>query len=104
MTKENSENFKNSSKCCICDNGYIDNDIKARSSAHGDGNINLRLNLKITVVFHNLNKTYPITRHIDLKINILANGLEKYMSFTINNNDKEYECVLSVWNKFEIKK
>ena len=30
MTKENNENFKNSTKCWICDNDYIDNDVKVR--------------------------------------------------------------------------
>ena len=28
MIKEDNENFKNSIKCLICDNDYIDNDIK----------------------------------------------------------------------------
>ena len=64
MTKEDNENFKNSAKCWICDNGYIDNDVKVRdhchitgqyrASAHRDCNINLRLNQKIPVVFRNL--------------------------------------------------
>ena len=30
MTKENNENFKNSTKCWTCDNDYIDNDVKVR--------------------------------------------------------------------------
>ena len=29
MTIEDNENFKNSSKCWICDNDYIDNDVIA---------------------------------------------------------------------------
>ena len=32
MTKEDNENFKNSIKCLICDNDYIDNDIKVIES------------------------------------------------------------------------
>ena len=50
--------------CWICDNDYIDNDVKLtdhcnitekyRGSTHGDCNISVNLNQKITVVFHNL--------------------------------------------------
>ena len=64
MNKEENKDFKNSFKCQICDNDYIDNDIKVRDychitrkhrgSAHRDCNINLKLNHKISVVFYNL--------------------------------------------------
>ena len=64
MTNEDNENFKNSAKCWICDNEYVDTDVKVRDhchitgkyrgSAHRDCNINLKLNHKIPVVFHNL--------------------------------------------------
>ena len=50
MTKEN-EYFKNSTKCWICDNDYVGNNVKVknhchfngkcRGSAHRDCNINL---------------------------------------------------------------
>ena len=64
MNKEDNEDFKNSTKCRICDNDYIDNDVKVRDhcyitgksrvSAHRDCDINLKLNHKISIVFHNL--------------------------------------------------
>ena len=61
MTKEDNEDFTNTSKCCICDNDYVDKvrdrshvSGKCRGSAHRDCNINLTLNQKISVVFHNL--------------------------------------------------
>ena len=64
MTKEDDEHFENSAKCWICDNTYVDGDVKARdhfyitgntrNSAHRDCNINLKLNHKIPVAFHNL--------------------------------------------------
>ena len=63
-----------------------------RGSAHRDCNINLKLNHKIPIVFHNL-KNYDSDLIIvklakfNLKINVTPNGLEKYMSFTINNNN-----------------
>ena len=37
MTKEDNENFKNSTKCWICDNDYIDNDVKVRDRCHITG-------------------------------------------------------------------
>ena len=100
MTKEDNEVFKNSTKCWICDNDYIDNDVKVidhchitgkyRGSAHRDCNINLKLNYKIPIVFHNLKKYdfHLILQELgkfNFKISIIPNGLEKYISFTINN-------------------
>ena len=65
MTKKDNEEFEESTKFWICDNDYIDNDVKVRDhchingkyagSAHRDCNINVKLNHKIPVVFHNLN-------------------------------------------------
>ena len=64
MTKKDIEDLENSTKCWICDNDYIDNDAKVRDhchitgkyrvSLHRDGNINVKLNHKIPVIFHNL--------------------------------------------------
>ena len=64
MTKEDNEDFKNSFKCWICDNDYVDNDVKVRDHchitgkyrgfAHRDCNVNLKLNYEIPVVFQNL--------------------------------------------------
>ena len=34
MTREDNENFKNSTKCWICDNDYVDNDVKMRDHCH----------------------------------------------------------------------
>ena len=100
MTKEDDEDFKNCAKFWICDNNYIDTDAKVRDhchvtgkyrgSAHRDRNINLKLNHKIPIVFHN-RKNYDShlimqeLRKFNLKISVIPNGLEKYMSFTINN-------------------
>ena len=60
-TKEDNENFKNSTNCWICGNYYFGNDVKVRNnchitgkyrgSAHRYSNINLRLNHKIPVYF-----------------------------------------------------
>ena len=97
MTKEDNEDFKNSTKCWICDNDYVNNDVKVRDhcqingkcrgSTHRHRNINLKLNLKLPIVFHN-QKIYD-SHHFNHKINVIPNGLEKYMSFTIHNKFKE---------------
>ena len=102
ITKESNQDLGIPAKCWIGDNDYIDGDVKVRDhchitgkyrgSAHRDYNINLKSNHKILVVFHNL-KNYDFhlimqerrKSNLKIKINIISNGLEKYMSFTINN-------------------
>ena len=37
MTKEDNEDFKNSTKCWICDNDFIAADIKVRDHCHITG-------------------------------------------------------------------
>ena len=78
ITTKDNEDFENSTKCWMCDNYYIDNDVKVRDhchitgkykgSAHRDCNINqiisVKLNHKITVVFHKLKNYYVRTRQI----------------------------------------
>ena len=100
MTKEDSEDFENSTKCWICDNDCIDNNVKVRDhfhitgknlgSADRDCNINVKLNHKIPVAFHNLENydSHLIMRELgkfNLTINVILNGLEKYRNFTIHN-------------------
>ena len=63
IAKEGDEYSKNSNKCWICDDYYIDNDVKVRDhchitgkyrgSAHRGCNINVKLNHKMSVVFYN---------------------------------------------------
>ena len=98
MTKEDNEDFKDPTKCWICDNDYVDNDVKVREHchitrkyrgfAHRDCNINLKLNHKIPVVFRKVKNydSHLIMQELgkfNLKINSIPNGLEKYLSFTI---------------------
>ena len=100
MTKKDNEDFQNSTKCWIWDNDYVDNDVKVRDhwhitekyrgSAHGQRSINLNLNQKIPVVFYNLENydsrlIMQELGKLNIKINVIKNELEKYMSFTINN-------------------
>ena len=88
MNTEDNKNFKSSTKCWICDNDYVDNDVRDhchitgiyRRFAHVDCIINRKLNHNIPVGFHNL-KNYDshfIMQELDkfsLKINAIPNGL-----------------------------
>ena len=90
MTKNDNEDFNNSPKCWICDNVQFEGDVKVedhchiagkyRGSAHRDFNINVNLNHKIPMVFHNL-KNYDsqlIMQKLgkfNFKINVIPNGL-----------------------------
>ena len=72
----------------IFDNTYVDGDVKVRdhchitekykSSARRNCNINVKLNYDSHLIMQELGK-------FNLKINVIPNGLEKYMSFNINN-------------------
>ena len=83
MSEKCEQRFQSSNKCWICDKLFDAGDNKVRDhwhvvgkyrgSAHWSCNINLKLgNRKIG--------------KFDVKVNIIPNGLEKYMAFTINNN------------------
>ena len=99
MTKEANQTFKNSTKCWIYENEYIDNDVKVREhchitgkyrgSAQKDCNINIKLYHKTLVAFRNLKNydSHLVMQELgkfNLKIVVLLNVLEKFMSFTNN--------------------
>ena len=55
------------------------------------GAAHLKLSKKGPVIFHNLRgyDSHLIIKEIirfDVKVNVITNGLEKYMAFTINTN------------------
>ena len=88
MTKEDNEDFKNPTKCWICDNDYIDGDVKVRDHCHITGKyrgcphrnckINLRLNHKIPIVFHKLKHDPHVFMQelgkFNVKVNTIPNG------------------------------
>ena len=100
VTKKDDEGFKNSTKCWIFDNCYVEIDVKIRdncditreyrSSVYKDCNTKGKLDHKVHVVLHNL-KNYDsylvmqVLGKFDFKINMDENGLEKYTTFNINN-------------------
>ena len=66
IIKEDDEDFEKVTKCWICENVYVDCDVKVtdnchiagkyKSFAHSDCNINVKLNHNIPVIFYNLKK------------------------------------------------
>ena len=100
ITKKDNEDFTNSTKYWIFDNSHVDGDVKVkghshitgkyRGSVHRDCNINVKLNHKIPIIFHNL-KNYDshfILQELcklNLKINVIPNGWRRSMSININN-------------------
>ena len=101
MTKEDDEDFENSTECWICDQAYVDDHVKKvrdychitgkfKGSVHRNCNINVKLNQNFPNIFHNLNNydLHLIMQELgkfNFKINAIPNGLEKYISNNINN-------------------
>ena len=101
MSAEEIEGFEMSNICWICGK-LIDGDDKVRDhchitgkyrgSAHYSCNINLKISKKVPVIFHNL-KGYgsdlifkELSKFNGLKISVIPNDLEKYVTFAINKN------------------
>ena len=117
MTKEDNEDFENSTKCWICDNDYINNDVKVRDhchntgkyrgSVHRDYNINVRLNHKTPVVFHNLKSfdSHLIMQELG-KSNLKCHTkwIEIYMGFSINNKLSFIDSFKSLKKNYQAEK
>ena len=100
--EENEKRIERTNICWICGKLIDLNDNKVRDHCHNTGkyrgaahwscNINLKISKKVPVIFHNL-KGYDSHSHLifkelskfDCKISVIPNGLEKYMSFSLNN-------------------
>ena len=99
MSVEEEEQFEKTEICWLCNKLIDDNKIrdhcditgKYREAAHWDCNINLKISKKILVIFHNLRgyDSHLIFKELskfNCNINVIPNGLEKYMSFTLGKN------------------
>ena len=63
---------------------------KYRGAAHWFCNINLKISKKVPVIFHNLkgydcHLIFKELSKFDCRVSVIPNGLEKYMSFSLNN-------------------
>ena len=101
MNKEEEYLFQQSNSRSICGK-LIDNDDKKvrdhchvtgkfRGAAHRICNINFQLTKKVLVIFHNLrgydsHLIFSELNKFDVKINVIPNGLEKYMAFFLGKN------------------
>ena len=90
------KNIQQSNSCWTCKK-LIDNDDenvrdhchvtdKFRGATHCNCNINLQLTQKISIIFHNLrgydsHLIFCELNKFDIKIIVIPNGLEKYMTF-----------------------
>ena len=96
MTEKEEEEFQLSNVCGICEKLSDNDDEKVRDHCHVTGkfrgtahwscNLNLQLTKNVPVIFHNLRgyDSHLIFRELnkfDVKIDVIPNGLEKYMAF-----------------------
>ena len=101
MSVDEEEKFQLANSCWICSKLFDVGDKKVRDHCHVTGkfrgaarfscNANCKLSKKVPVIFHNLKgyDSHLIIREIstlNAKVNIITNGLEKYMAFMINKN------------------
>ena len=99
MSAKEEERFQLSNFCWICNKLFEVGDEKVTdhchitgkysSASHWSCNINLKMSKKILVMFHNVKgyDSHLIIKEVgksDVKVNVIPNGLEKYMVFTIN--------------------
>ena len=98
---EEEEMFQRANKCWICGKLFdlIDEKVrdhchvsgKFRGAAHFSCNANFKISKKVPVVFHNLRgyDGHLIMKELsnfDVVIDVIPNGLEKYMAFIVNTN------------------
>ena len=96
IISEEEEQFQSSNACWICEKFFDDEDergrdhchitAKFRVAAHWSCNINLHLTQKVPVIFHNLrgydsHLIFCELNKFDVKIDVVPNGLGKYMAF-----------------------
>ena len=99
ISVEEEEQFEKTEISWIC-NKLIENDKvrdhchitgKFRGAAHWNCNINLKISKKLSIICHNLRgfNSHLIFKELgkfNCNINVILNGLGKYMSFTLNKN------------------
>ena len=101
IMSEEENSFQQSNSCWICKKIINDDDEKVRDhcqitskfrgATHRDCNINFQLTKGIPVTFHDLrgydsHLVFSVLHKFNLKINVIPNGLEKYMALFLNKN------------------
>ena len=95
ISEEEEHLFQQSNSCWICEK-RIDNDEKVRDHCHVTGkfreaahwscNINLQLTKRLRLKGYDSHLIFCELNKFDVKINVIPNGLEKYMAFFLNKN------------------
>ena len=99
MSIKEEEKFEKTEICWIC-NKLIENDKvrdhchitgKYRGAAHWNCNINMKISKKLPKIFHNLSgyDSHLIIKELskfNCNINVIPNGLKKYMNFSLGKN------------------
>ena len=99
MSLKEEEQYEKAEICWIC-NKLIENDKvrdhchitgKYRGPAHWKCNINMKISKKFPIIFHNLRgyDSHLIIKELSkfkCNINVIPNGLEKFMSFSLDKN------------------
>ena len=101
MSKKEEHSFQQSNSCWICkklinhdDEKFRDHchiTSKFRGAAHQNCNLNVPLTKRIPLIFYNSkgydsHLIFSFLHKFNLKINVIPNGLEKYMVFFLNKN------------------
>ena len=101
MSEEEEHLFQQINSCQICKKIINDDNEKVRDhchitskfrgAAHQSCNLSFQLTKRIPVIFHNLKEydshlIFSVLHKFNLKINVIPNGLEKYMAFLLNKN------------------
>ena len=86
IVSEEEEQFQSSSICWICEKLIKNDNENLEAQLIGIVNVNLQLAKRISATFHNLRgyDSYLIfceLNKFDVKIHVIANGLEKYIVF-----------------------
>ena len=101
MSAEENEEFGRSNICWICCKLITLDQNKVRDHCHITGcyrgpahwpcNINLKVSKKLPIIFHNLrgydsHLIFKRLGNFNCKISVIQNGLQNYMSFSLNKN------------------
>ena len=101
MSVEEEHLFQQSNSCWICKKIINDDNEKVRDHCHITSkfraathqicNLNFQLTKRIPVIFQNLKGydnylIFSVLHKFNLKINVIPNGLEKYIKFLLNEN------------------
>ena len=62
MTKEDSEYFKNSTKCWICGDAYTDIDVKVRDHCHNTGKYRGSVHRDCNIILKQNHNSYRISK------------------------------------------